>query len=146
MGEAWADFVFWRIFWRVVMVGVRCMSFFVLSGVLACTWLKLGGCKELGPASISEVIFSRVLMMEVPCKRVFFFVFFFVLFFAEGLGQMWLELGKGVNQELSSYFWRFLMVGVPRRVSLGGRWELLWYAVTWVSFLLAKSIRDCYKN
>ena len=39
------------------MIGVRCMSFFVLLDVLAHVWLKLGGWVELGPTRIYEVIF-----------------------------------------------------------------------------------------
>ena len=38
MGGAWANFVFWR----VVMIGVGCMSFFALSDVLAVHGCNLG--------------------------------------------------------------------------------------------------------
>ena len=54
------------------MIGVRCMSFFVLfSNVVARTRLKVGGCEELGPTRIFEVI-GTVFMIEVPCKSFFF--------------------------------------------------------------------------
>ena len=42
VGGAWAIF-FLSIFWQVLMIGVRCTSFFVSSDVLARTRLKLGG-------------------------------------------------------------------------------------------------------
>ena len=53
---AWANFVFWSNLWQVLMIGICCMSFFVLTDVLARTWLKLGGWVELAPTRIYEVI------------------------------------------------------------------------------------------
>ena len=59
------------------------MNFFILSDVLARTWFLLGGWEELGPTKIYEVLFWRVLMVEVPCTSFFFsFLFFFFFFFS----------------------------------------------------------------
>ena len=48
-------FVFGVIFGQVLMIGVRCTSFLVLSDVLTRTGLKLGGWMDLGPTRIYEV-------------------------------------------------------------------------------------------
>ena len=60
------------VFWRVVMIGARCTSFFCFiqrtSSHTAQTW----GWEDLGPTGIYEVTFWLVLMTEVPCMRFFF--------------------------------------------------------------------------
>ena len=83
VGGAWANFVFWSNFWRVVMIGVRCTSFFlfflfcfVLFHILACTRLKLGGWEKLGPPTGFLKLFFGEFSWEVHCTRVFFLHFF----------------------------------------------------------------------
>ena len=79
-----------KSFWRAVMIGVRCKSYFVLSDVPAYTRDKFDMWVELRPTRIFEVIFGAALIIRVPCTKGL----------SEVLGRKWLKLSGSVNKDL----------------------------------------------